>query len=187
MPKLTPDQIRILKRISDPEIKRKYTICYQLPQKVQDVLFATKTAERIREIILKRYKLSHKQLWIGSYITGTVLLGITPLKGFSEILEEKLEVAPNIAQDIARDINEQIFAEILEELKEIPKESPKEATPEAKPEEERPKEIRPKPKPSPIRPPEIPPLPRLPEERRDKPEDTGPKIKGNVIDLKNNL
>jgi len=164
MPKLTPDQIRILKRISDPEIKRKYTLYYQLPQKVQDILFATKTAERIREIILKHHKLSHEQLWIGSYITGTVLLGITPLKGFSEILEEKLGVAPDIAQAIARDINEQIFAEISEELKEIHKE---------------------KAEPSPIRPPEVHP-PEIPSgpESPSKPEEVKPRIKGNVVDLK---
>jgi len=180
MPKLTPDQIRILKRISDPEIKRKYTIYYQLPQKVQDILSATETADRLREIILERYKLSHEQLWISSYITGTVLLGITPLKGFSQSLEEKLEVAPDIARAITRDINEEIFAEILEELKEIHKESPKEAIPEAKPGEERPKEIRPEPKPSPIRPPEIPSRPKMPSE----PNENGLRIKGNVIDLK---
>ncbi|GAG50947.1 unnamed protein product, partial [marine sediment metagenome] len=70
MPKLTPDQIRILKNISHPEIRRKYTLYYQLPQKVQDILSATETADKIREIILKRYGLSREQLWIGSYITG---------------------------------------------------------------------------------------------------------------------
>ncbi len=175
MPKLTPDQIRILKRISDPEIKRKYTLYYQLPQKVQDILFATKTAERIREIILKHHKLSHEQLWIGSYITGTVLLGITPLKGFSEILEEKLGVAPDIAQAIARDINEQIFAEISEELKEIHKEKaePSMVSPSAP---LRTGEA----EPSPIRPPEVPSKPEIPS----KPEEVKPRIKGNVVDLK---
>lgn len=206
MPKLTPDQIRILKRISNPETRQKYTIYYQLPQKVQDIIFATETAEKIQKIILKRYKLSREQLWLGSYITGMVLLGITALKEFSHTLEEKLEVAPDIAQSISRDINKQIFAEVSEELKEIHKELSKEAESEVKPEEKEPSP------PTPIRP------PRLPEERRDKPavpevpevkaelerppiieppevpsepetpkklEDTGPRIKGNVVDLKN--
>lgn len=220
MPKLTPDQIRILKKISDPEIRRKYTICYQLPQKVQDILFATETADKIQEIILKRYGLSREQLWIGSYITGMVLLGITPLKEFSQNLEEKLEVAPDIAQAITRDINEQIFAEVSEELKEIHKEFPKEVkevTPEAKPERTvpEPTPIRPpappdipkvkaepeSEKPSPVEPPEIYP-PEVPDEPeissspRFTPSSTkvgqegegrGPKIKGNLIDLKGSV
>jgi len=116
---ITADQIEDLKKLP-PLMGRRYTIFYQLPKEVQEVIISTKTAEKNEEIA-KKHRLSDDATWQMSYVVGMVLLGETNIVDFVKSLQEKCKLNEEPARQLARDINSEIFLPIKESLKKIHK------------------------------------------------------------------
>jgi hypothetical protein len=153
----THRQIKNLQGITDPLIRKRYLKYFQLPQDLRQTIFSVETAEKLNKIAEKN-SLDKNQLWWASYITGMILLGETNIVNFVKALQEKCRLDKESARQLARDINQAVFLPVKESLKKIHR---------------------------------VPEWPReneaaslKPEPAEANPEPNGPKINGNLVDLK---
>jgi len=122
MPNL--EQTKKAKEIKDPEMRRKYLKYLQLPQNLQEIMFAPKTANKIWDLCQK-YQLNNEQTEAVSHTIGLVVLSETDIADFTKTLQEKCKLDESITQELAQDINQQIFLTVREELESLhPQEKP---------------------------------------------------------------
>ena len=114
--KLTPDQLTKLSEISNPLVRQRFSVFYQLPQDLQESILAEKTAESIWDLIKNKYKLSENSISATARIIGLIFLGEIPIKNFIAALQRDLKVDVKTAQAIAQDINMAIFQPVRESL-----------------------------------------------------------------------
>ncbi len=114
----TPQEIKRIQGITDPLIKRRYLKYFQLPQDIRQLMFAVETADKINQVAQKN-KLTEKQIWSVSYITGMILLGETNIVDFVKSLMKECHLSEEPARQLARDINSSILLPVKESLKKI--------------------------------------------------------------------
>jgi len=117
---LTSHQIKQLQRITNPLVKKRYLIYFQLPQSLQQIMFNTEIAEKIKKIA-ENNNLNKTQTWSASYITGMILLGETNIIDFLKSIEKECKLEREQARQLARDINSEIFLPVKDDLKKIHK------------------------------------------------------------------
>ncbi len=183
---LTSLQVKKLKKVNNPTIRKRYGIYFQLPPEMRNLFFNENTANQVREIGLKN-NLDREQLVQASYVTGLILLGETNIVNFVKSLQKECGLAEEPARQLARDINQTIFLPVKENLKKIHR------VPSWPREEGTVKEPSPSPvvklKDSPPERAESQPARgdtyREPIETSDQAKADGPRLEGNVVDLKN--
>ncbi len=116
---LTPEQLTKLSEISNPLVRQRFAVFYQLPQDLQESILAEKTAESIWNLIKNKYNLPKKSINATARIIGLIFLGELPIKNFIVALQNDLNVDVKMAQDIARDINMAIFQPVRESLMQV--------------------------------------------------------------------
>lgn len=100
--------------------QEQYTNAFNnIPQKIEEVLFADSTAEAIKNIT-NRHEVTDNAFDISAAI-GYVLVGLLPIKNFIKALQEDAGLNAETAKNVAHDIREQIFSSIAQELSEIQK------------------------------------------------------------------
>lgn len=103
--------------------QEQYTNAFNnIPQKIEEVLFADSTAEAIKNIT-NRHEVTDNAFDISAAI-GYVLVGLLPIKNFIKALQEDAGLNAETAKNVAHDIREQIFSSIAQELSEIQKHVP---------------------------------------------------------------
>jgi hypothetical protein len=116
MTQLTPNQLERLSRISNPIIRRRFGMFYQLPKDIQDSMFSEETSGRIWKMTKEKYNLPNKDISSVALIIGLILLGELPIKNFIVALQDDLDIDLKTAQAIAQEINVAIFQPIRESL-----------------------------------------------------------------------
>lgn len=112
----TPKQIEQLKNIKNPLIRQKYAQLAQLPQDLQDTMFAIETADKVYQVAQDN-KLSSEQLWQFSYIIGMIFLGDLRITEFIKKLQDKCQLSYEGARAVAQQTNLEIFLPLKESLK----------------------------------------------------------------------
>lgn len=148
-----------LQGITDPLIRKRFLKYFQLPQDLRQAIFSVETSEKINKVAEKN-GLNKNQLWWASHTTGMILLGEINIVNFVKTLQEKCHLGREPARQLARDINQAVFLPVKESLKRIHKvtEWPRENETTS---------------------------PKL-ETTETNLEPSGPKINGNLVDLKGN-
>lgn len=139
--------------------QKRYLIFLRLPQDLQKAMFDMKTVNVI-ETVSQENNLSNDQRHWASHTVGVILLGEVNIVDFVKTLQEKCQLDEASARQLARDINQAIFLSIKQSLKKIHQisEWPREDEP-TKP---------------------TTPKPVIPA----APKPNGPRIEGNLVDLK---
>lgn len=91
---------------------------HNLPEDVQDAIFAVETTEAIGTI-QKKYQLHIDQAGELAEEVGLVMLGLTRPFDFVSRIATRLRITQLVASQITKDINEAIFNPIKESLKQI--------------------------------------------------------------------
>jgi hypothetical protein len=116
---LTPDQLTKLSEISNPLVRQRFTVFYQLPQDMQDTFVSENTTNSVWNIAKEKYQLSDKNVSAVARIIGLIFLGELPIKNFIMALQRDLNVDVKTAQAIAQDINMAIFQPVRESLMQV--------------------------------------------------------------------
>ncbi|MBU1177270.1 MAG: hypothetical protein ABIG88_02985 [Patescibacteria group bacterium] len=117
---LTSHQIKQLQKITNPLVKKRYLIYFQLPPGLQQMMFNTEIAGKIKKIA-EDNNLNKTQTWSMSYIVGMILLGETNIIDFLKSIEKECKLERESARQLARDINSEIFLPVKDDLKIIHK------------------------------------------------------------------
>jgi len=115
---LNLSQKKQIQNITDPIIRQKYIKYSNLSSKLQKILFATETADKMM-VIAKKNTLNDNQTWSMSYITSMILLGETNIIDFLKSIEKECKLEREQARQLARDINSEIFLPVKDDLKKI--------------------------------------------------------------------
>ena len=113
---LNPDQLTKLSEITNPLVRRRFTVFYQLPPDLQESMLAEGTAESIWNLIKDKYRLPQTSISATARIIGLIFLGEMPIKNFIAALKNELNVDVATAQAIAQDINQAIFQPVRNSL-----------------------------------------------------------------------
>jgi hypothetical protein len=116
MPILTPEQLNKLSEISNPLVRRRFTVFYQLPQDLQESMLAENTANSIWNLIKEKYHLQETSVSATAKIIGLIFLGELAIKDFITALKNDLNIELETAKTIAQDINLAIFQPVRESL-----------------------------------------------------------------------
>ena len=119
MAQLTPDQLERLSQISNPILRQRFGVFYQLPNDLQDSMFSEQVSGGIWKITKEKYQLSDKNVSAVARIIGLIFLGELPIKNFIVSLQRDLNVDVKTAQAIAQDINMAIFQPVRESLMQV--------------------------------------------------------------------
>lgn len=116
---LTPQQLERISEVDSPILRQRYALYVQLPEDLQETMFAEKTTNTIWVILKDKYNLTKENLNILSKVIGLVMLGEIPIKNFVIELAKELGIDNNQASSLAQDINQQIFQSVRESLMEV--------------------------------------------------------------------
>lgn len=113
---LTPEQLNKLSEISNPLVRRRFAVFYQLPPDLQESMLAENTASSIWNLIKEKYYLQETSVSATAKIIGLIFLGELAIKDFITALKNELNVGAETAKAIAQDINLAIFQPVRESL-----------------------------------------------------------------------
>lgn len=113
---LTPEQLNKLRDVEDPILRRRFALYYQLPQDLQDSMFAGETSDSVWSVTKEKYNLSDENVSAVARIIGLVFLGELPIQNFISELASVLNIGKEKAGAIAHDINQIIFQPVRESL-----------------------------------------------------------------------
>lgn len=116
----THQKIKNLEGIADPLIRKRFLKYFQLPQDLRQTIFSVETSNKINKVAGKN-RLNKNQLWWASHTTGMILLGEINIVNFVKTLQEKCHLDRESARQLARDINQAVFLSVKESLKKIHK------------------------------------------------------------------
>lgn len=116
---LSPDQLERISQISNPLIRQRFGVFYQLPADLQESMLAEDTAGSIWRITKEKYNLTDRNVSAVARIIGLIFLGEMPIKNFIVELKNALGVDVQKAQQIAQDINQAIFQPVRESLMKV--------------------------------------------------------------------
>lgn len=119
MPTLSPEQLNKLSEISNPLVRRRFSVFYQLPSDLQESMLAESTAENIWNLIKEKYQLPETSISATAKIIGLIFLGELPIKNFIVALKDELGIDVQKAAAIAQDINQTIFQPVRESLMQV--------------------------------------------------------------------
>ena len=116
---LSPEQLSKLSEISNPLVRRRFTVFYQLPADLQESMLAEETAGSIWNLIKEEYHLPEASISATARIIGLIFLGELPINNFILSLRNELKIDLQTAQMIAQDINQAIFQPVKESLMQV--------------------------------------------------------------------
>ncbi|MEK7608869.1 MAG: hypothetical protein AAB476_00085, partial [Patescibacteria group bacterium] len=116
---LTPDQLGRLSEITNPIIRQRFAVFYQLPTDLQESMFSEQISSSIWQITKDKYNLPDSNISVVARIIGLIFLGELPIKNFIVEIKNKLNVDVQKAQAIAQDINQAIFQPVRQSLMQV--------------------------------------------------------------------
>ena len=116
---LSPEQLNKLSEISNPLVRQRFGVFYQLPPDLQESMLAEGTAQNIWQITKDKYNLPDSNKSVVARIIGLIFLGELPIKNFIVEIKNKLNVDVQKAQAIAQDINQAIFQPVRQSLMQV--------------------------------------------------------------------
>ena len=116
---LSPEQLAKLSEITNPIVRQRFVLFYQLPPDMQESMLAEDTAKSIWNLIKEKYHMPEANISTVARIIGLIFLGELPIKNFIAELKNKLNVDVAQAQAIAQDINQSIFQPVRVSLMQV--------------------------------------------------------------------
>ena len=88
---LSPEQLAKLSEITNPIVRQRFVLFYQLPPDMQESMWPN-TAKSIWNLIKEKYHMPEANISTVARIIGLIFLGELPIKNFIAELKNKLNV-----------------------------------------------------------------------------------------------